>query len=245
MNGISFLYVVSSNEESKAFKALRRKHMKETSQFNDSFYLTRIFSYLSDTYNSFTAVERCHLKQKKEEEITDNIRRKLLNNEDFASEGFKVNSEARNQDKIIGYYDLKFEHSYWANQYFVLECKPLNMTNSRINAYIHKPIASNNEDGGLYRFLINKYASNKPFGGMLGYIVSDNCKAVADALKEKIQTLQITQGNLCFGGLQNSELLNTPVPNFDYSFQSNHSRICDNQIIMPIHIFHLFYDFTR
>ena len=245
MNGISFLYVASSNGESEAFKTMRRKHVQEASKFDDNFYLTQIFNYLSDTYNSFTATCRNALKQKKEEEITDYVRRKLQDNEDFVLDGFKVNTEARNQDKVTGYYDLKFEHSDWLNQYFVLECKPIDTKKSKVDAYIHKTIKSQGEDGGLYRFLINKYATNKPFGGMLGYIVSGNPKTVMDSLKKKIKTLQIVQGNFCFGNLQNSELLDNYVANFDYSFQSNHTRIYGGQIITPIHIFHLFYDLTQ
>ena len=245
MSGICFLYVASSNVESETFKTMRRKHMQEVSQFDDSFYLTQIFNYLSDTYSNFTATCRNTLKQKKEEEITDYVRRRLQNNEDFVLDGFKVNTEARNQDKVIGYYDLKFEHSDWLNQYFVLECKPINATKSKIDAYIHKNIKSQDEDGGIYRFLINKYATNKSFGGMFGYIISDNPQTVMDNLKKQIQILQITQGNLHFGNLQNSELLDAPIANFDYSFQSNHTRIYEGQLIAPIHIFHLFYDLTQ
>ncbi len=245
MSGVSFLYLESSNDESEAFKAMREKHMQEASKFDDNFYLTQIFKYLSDTYNSLTATCRNALKQKKEEEITDCIRRKLQNNEDFVLEGYKINSEARNQDTVVGYYDLKFENGDWLNQYFVLECKPINATKSKIDAYIHKTVKSQGEDGGLYRFLINKYATNKPFGGMLGYIISGDPQKAISSLKTKIQATQITQGDLCFGNLQNSELLNTPIANFNYSFQSNHARIYESQVIDPIHMFHLFFDLTQ
>ncbi len=245
MSGVSFLYVASSNDESEAFKTMRKKHMQEAATFDDNFYLTQIFKYLSDTYNSLTTTCRNTLKQKKEEEITDCIRRKLQNNEDFVLEGFKINSEARNQDTVVGYYDLKVENGDWLNQYFVLECKPIDTTKSKIDAYIHKTVKSQNEDGGLYRFLINKYATNKPFGGMLGYVISGDPQKTIGCLKTKIQTFQITQGDLCFGNLQNSELLNAPIADFNYSFQSNHVRIYEGQIIAPIHIFHLFFDFTQ
>ncbi|MDR1882056.1 MAG: hypothetical protein LBR26_04660 [Prevotella sp.] len=245
MSGVSFSYVASTNDESEAFKTMRRKHVLEASKFDDRFYLTQIFNYLADTYNSLAAACRNALKQKKEEEITDYLRRKLQNNEDFILEGFIVNTEARNQDKVIGYYDLKFEHSDWLNQYFVLECKPIDTTKSKIDAYIHKAIKSQDEDGGLYRFLINKYATNKPFGGMLGYIISGNPQQAIDNLKKRIQTFQITQGSLCFGNLQNSELLDTSIANFTYSFQSNHTRMYEGQIITPVHIFHLFFDLTQ
>jgi hypothetical protein len=245
MSGVNFLYLASANDESEAFKTMREKHVQEASKFDDNFYLTQIFNYLSETYNNLTTVCKNSLKQKKEEEITDYIRRRLQNNEIFVLEGFKVNSEARNQDKIIGYYDLKFENGDWLNQYFVLECKPINTTKSKMDAYIHKTTKYQGEDGGLYRFLINKYATDKPFGGMLGYIISNKPEDVITNLKKRIQSLQITSGSLNFGNLRNSDLLETPIENFKFSFQSNHLRMREKQMTLPIHIFHLFFDFTQ
>jgi hypothetical protein len=245
MNGVSFIYIASSNDESEAFKTMRKKHVQEAAAFDDNFYLTQIFHYLSETYNNFTPACRISLKQQKEEDITDYIRRKLQNNEDFILSGFKVNTEARNQDRVVGYYDLKFEHSDWMNQYFVLECKPINTTKSKIDAYIHKTTRNHDEDGGLYRFIINKYATGKLFGGMLGYIVSNTPEEVVSTLKKKIQSFQITKNGVCFGNIQNAELLELPVDKFVYSFQSKHVRIYNDQIIAPIHIFHLFFDFTH
>jgi hypothetical protein len=246
MNGVSFLYIASSNDESEVFKTMRKKHLQETANFDDNFYLTQIFNYLSETYNNFTPACRIFLKQQKEEEITDYIRRKLQNNKNFTLNGFRVNTEARNQDRFrIGYYDLKFEHSDWMNQYFVLECKPVNTAKSKIDAYIHKTSRNQGEDGGLYRFVINKYATDKLFGGMLGYIVSDTPEEVVNTLKKEIQSFQITKDGVYFGNIQNRELLEMTVDNFRYSFQSSHARIHNDQIIAPVHIFHLFFDFTR
>lgn len=245
MSSVSFLYVESSNDETEAFKAMRRKHMQEESKFDDNFYLTRIFEFLSEIYDSFTVTHKRELKGKTEEEITDCVRRKLQKNADFVSEGFRVNSEARNQDKIIGYYDLKFENGSWANQYLVLECKPVDISKSKLDAYVYKTTYSVGQDGGLYRFLINKYATGKAFGGMLGYIISGDPQKVVAGLKAKIQTFQIKQGDLCFGDLLNRELLDAPIANFNYSFQSNHTRICRGAIIDSIHMFHLFFDLTK
>jgi hypothetical protein len=245
MNGVSFAYVPSSKEEPESHRMMRKKHLQDASVFDDNFYLTQIFNYLSETYNNFTSACRNDLKQQNEETITDYVRRKLQNNKDFCLDGFIVNTEARNQDKVIGYYDLKFEHSDWLNQYFVLECKPVNATKSKIDAYIHKTSRNQDDDGGLYRFLINKYATDKLFGGILGYIVSSTPEEVINRLKKKIQSLQITTNGLCFGNIQNAQLLAMPVNGFPYSFQSDHVRIRDNQLIEPVHIFHLFFDLTQ
>jgi hypothetical protein len=216
---------------------MRKKHARDASDYDDNFYLTQIFNYLADTYNNFTPSCRNSLKQKKEEEITDYIRRELQKNEDFSLNGFIVNTEAQNQSEIVGYYDLKFENSYWKNQYFVLECKPVNDTKTKRDDYINS---------GLYRFLINKYAENLPFGGMLGYIISHNSEDIIVNLKEQIKSLQLPIANSCFGNLIDSYLLEMLVDKFQYSFQSNHTRVnTNNQIIAPIHIFHLFFDLTK
>ncbi len=245
MSNVDFLYIPASSSESDAFKIMRQKHVRESSKFDNNFYLTQIFTYLSAVYNSITADDREILRNRKEEEITDHIRRQLQNNENFVLDGFRVNSEARNQDKLIGYYDLKFEHSDWMNQYFVLECKPVNTSKSRVDAYIHNITKDKEEDGGLYRFLINKYATNSSFGGMLGYITSNKPDDVIAKLKEGVLLCNLTQGKLSFGYIQNSDLLNYPIANFRYSFQSNHVRIYEDRIITPIHMFHLFFDFTQ
>jgi hypothetical protein len=247
MTDINFKYIASSNEEAESFKTMRKKHSREASEYDDNFYLTQIFNYLADTYNNFTTACRNSLKQKKEEDITDNIRRKLQKNKDFSCGGFIVNTEARNQSEVVGYYDLKFEHSDWKNQYFAIECKKVNTTKGKIDDYLYKKATtSDEEDGGLYRFLINKYAENLPFGGMLGYITSHKPNDVVTKLKEQIKLFQLPVADSCFGNLIDSKLLEIPVDKFPYSFQSNHTRVNSNkQIIAPIHIFHLFFDFTE
>ncbi|RHJ80290.1 hypothetical protein [Parabacteroides sp. AM08-6] len=245
MSNVDFLYIPTSSSESNAFKEMRQRHLQESSKFDDNFYLTQIFAYLSTVYNSITADDREVLRNSKEEEITDHIRRQLQKNENFVLDGFMVNSEARNQDKLIGYYDLKFEHSDWISQYLVLECKPVSISKSRINAYIHNVTKHKEDDGGLYRFLINKYATNKSFGGMLGYIINNNPDDVITKLKEGILLCNLTHGKLSFGYIQNHNLLNCPIASFRYGFQSDHVRIYEDQIITPIHIFHLFFDFTQ
>jgi hypothetical protein len=244
MSNLSFVYIPSSVENSAEFKRLQRKHRKEMSSFSDSTYISEIFEHLSYVYYNLSLLEKKNLKVKKEEEITDYIRRKLQNNSDFGTSGFKVNTEARNQSITVGYYDLKFEHSHW-NNYFTLECKPIDLTKTKVDHYIHKS-NENKEDGGLYRFLINKYAENLPFGGMLGYIISDNPDKVIANLKNKIESFQLTEKNLSFGNLIDGKQLEISVANFQHSFQSDHIRSNINgQIIDPIHIFHLFFDLTN
>lgn len=125
----------------------------------------------------------------------------------------------------------------------MIECKPIDTSKKRIDAYIHKKNAFR-EDGGLYRFFINKYATNLSFGGMLGYIIKDTPEFVTNKLKEEISKFEITDDTVTYGSIINKQLLSDQVDGFEYSFQSNHIRIHKSEIIEPIHIFHLFIDLS-
>jgi hypothetical protein len=239
----------TSNADSETFIEMQQeRYMQTPSLFkSDDFYITKIIDFLYNTYNTITLSQKNNLKIQKEEDITDFIRKNLKENDDFKWSGFTVNTEPRNESSTIGYYDLKFENpAYWINRYFVFECKLMDNSKAKIDAYIHKKSTNtNSEDGGIYRFLINKYAENLPFGGMLGYVISNEPEEVTANLKKKIQSFRLIKENLSFGNLIDAELIETPVPDFEYSFQSNHVRINSrNQVIAPIHIFHLFLDLT-
>lgn len=244
MSEITFLYIEPGEQESKEFDKLKQKHILESSSFGDNYYINCVFNYIYEVYSSFTPKFKKYLRAKKEEEITDCIRRKLQKNVNFVVNGFIVNSEPRNQDKSIGYYDLKFEHSSWPKQYLVLECKPLDKTKKRISSYVYCKIKKDEDDGGIYRFLINKYATNLAFGGMLGYIINDDPDEIICKLKTEISNLSLICNNLSYGDIQNKELLEKSFGKFKYCFQSNHKRLYDDEIISPIHLFHAFLNLT-
>lgn len=242
MSNVSFSYIESSDEDLSVIMEIRKKHLKDVSQFGDNHYLSLIFNHLSDLYNGLSEADLRKLQSQKEEDITDSLKKILENNCQY--DGFIVNSEARNQSEIVGYYDLKIQHSDWYN-YFVLECKKLTNKNDKIDAYIHNKIDGAKDDGGLYRFLINKYCENKLFGGMLGYIVSDSPNVIVASIKSKIQSLKLTHHEVEFGNIIDSDLLGCSIQNIRYSFQSNHTRAHNNQLIAPIHMFHFFFDLTK
>jgi hypothetical protein len=247
MGDIEFVFTPYSTSDSEEYGSMRRKHMQESSVYsNDSFNITQIFGFISNFYKNISSENKNTLKNKNEEEITDSICKNIRENEDFQYSGFTVNIDARNQSHKVGYYDLKFENpAYWQGKYFVFECKPINLTAYRIREYLYKNTTTK-KDGGLYRFLINKYAENLPFGGMLGYVISDTPEEVMTKLKTKIKSFQITEDEMLFGNLIDEHLLNMHIPDFNHSFQSKHRRINQNkEIITPIHIFHLFLDLTK
>lgn len=244
MSNIAFVYVPSSDDKCQKFAQLRLQHIKESASYSDSDYITMILNRISTIFNTSTLTQRKSLCDKSEEDITDHIKRQLQNDEDFCyTEGFIVNTEARNQSSIVGYYDLKFENSYWLDNYFVLECKKIDGSDARSKEYIHKKTSSL-EDGGMYRFIINKYAENKPCGGMLGYVVKDSPTKVVEGLKDKITIHTLTHNGLVCGNTIDNEFLSTKVDGFDYSFQSNHTRVNNDIIIDPIHLLHIFWDLT-
>lgn len=241
MNNVGFVYIEPSTESAQALKEIKEKHIQDLSKYGDNDYLSEIFNYLSDLYVGLASSDKMSLISEKEEDITDFLKKRLQSEAEYA--GYRINSEARNQSNIIGYYDLKIEHSYW-NNYFVLECKRLNEEKNKLDAYIHNKI-STGDDGGLYRFCINKYSENKPFGGMLGYVISGCCDKIITDIKQSIKSFSLTLNNITYAELIDDNLLNKSINNISNTFQSQHSRINQNQLISPIHIFHFIFDFTK
>lgn len=248
MSNIAFVYMPSTDVKCQRLLELGKQHIKETESFSDSDYITMILKHISSVFSNTNLADRKSLQQKSEDEISDYIRRQLQNDADFSYGGFFINTQPRNQSQIVGHYDIKFENHYWRNNYFAVECKKLDASDAKSKEYIQKKIYKKktpSEDGGIYRFIINKYAENKPCGGMLGYIVGDTPKEVIERLKNKISIYSATHNGITCGGAVDSSLLSSNIDGFDYSFQSNHTRVSDNQVISPIHLFHMFWDLTN
>lgn len=106
-----------------------------------------------------------------EEVIKKIISKWLKCDQRFDTHGFIINREPSTDGNIDGYYDLKFEHSYWKSKYFPFECKNLDRHQASINEYVYNKAKN---DGGVYRYLTGKYASNLDFGGMIGFILEGN-----------------------------------------------------------------------
>lgn len=187
-----------------------------------------------------------------ESDISNSIKNWLNKNEDFSFQGLKAERESQNENRLlIGYYDLKFAHSFWKN-YYAIECKLLDESETKLKEYIYNPDKKKKKhpysDGGVYRFLINKYAQNLTYGGMLGYVQKGDVQQIITNIKERLTELEITLENGDkFGQPVNKELLTEKIQDKDYTFQSKHVR-CDlnsNKIIKPIHLHHILFDFTK
>lgn len=104
---------------------------------------------------------------------------------------------------------------------FVVECKRLEFADHR---YIEE---------GIKRFIELKYAEKDNFAGMLGFIISGNPYNIVESLKTKIKEYYPDSDMEFF--------LTQKVLGQALSFQSRHQRL--NQ--KDIHLYHLFFDFTK
>ena len=155
------------------------------------------------------------------------------------------NSQPRsNNEDIEGYYDLKFESPLWqaGQKHFAIENKVLKDNAESYKEYIYKPIANSSrtyDDGGMFRFLSNKYAQGQNYGGMIAFIKAGNTKEIKNNLKNKIKELKIQDKGKYYGEPINRNLLDFKVHDFENSFQSNHKRI-DGTEIQLIHLLFCF-----
>lgn len=225
-------------------KKLKQHHLNNLIDDEDA--VNQILSFL---FEFDQKSEKSVLMGKEEDEITDDIRDWLDKYEDFNFSGFKVDSQVKNRNRNQeGYYDLKFQHSDWEGAFY-FECKRMDETKTMTTEYVYRPATERTKaDGGLYRFLINKYAdANKDFGGMIGFVIKGAVKNVIDNVKDKISDLKITENKIKFGQSTNPKLLEQTISGNKNTFLSQHVR-CDktvNKIISPVLIYHIFFDFTQ
>ena len=178
------------------------------------------------------------------------IRKKLEDDDTFTTEHLlTVDLEPQNKhSELLGFYDIKIRSSLW-NSYFTFECKCVNSTQASIFEYVHNPHKVKQkrkfEDGGLYRFLINKYAKDKRFGGMAGFLQKGDLSQAKNLIYAQIKTLKLVCSPACFGALSEEGILEeADIP---YYFQTNHSRfdISEKRECAPVKIHHFLYDFTK
>lgn len=209
----------------------------------DADWINFIYQYLIRFHNELT--EDNEFKDKSENQITDDIYFWLINLKEFTKK-ITVTSEPKTDNiEIEGYYDLKFQSPLWngGQTHFAIENKILKDRTESYKEYIYKPIGNSNrkyDNGGMFRFLSNKYADKEAYGGMLAFIKQDNISAIADQLKDKVKALVISDNNKQYGKLINEKLLETNIQGFENSFQTNHIRKDGTEI----HLYHLLFQFN-
>ena len=143
----------------------------------------------------------------------------------FDNAGLIINLEPSTECKVSGFYDLKFEHSDWRNQYFSFEVKNLGKAKSitlskSINEYVYVK-EKDREDGGMYRYLNGKYACNMNFGGMIGFVIGRTENSIIEKLINKIYTVY---DNNTIGMLTNDKIIKNSIYRNPNTFDSIHIR---------------------
>lgn len=206
--------------KTKAMSNLRDQLRK----LDDETWKNYIFSHLFQYYNSVdnraiqTIIEKETDKKKAnvETEIKKHIRNWLTRQcENFNEQEFIVNLEPSSECNQDGFIDLKFEHSSWRNKYFSFEAKNLGKIKGReqstlISKYVYVK-TKDREDGGMYRYMTNKYACELYFGGMLGFVVGEN-KNLLNKLTDKIKTVyeklekgRLTEEKIVFNSIESNK----------------------------------------
>jgi len=226
------------------FETIANKFIEQT---DDKSWVDFILTYLIEFYNSQD--DKISFINKSENQITEIIYIWLNNKKNFRRK-MVVNSQPRTDNtKIEGYYDLKFQSNLWRENdiHFAIENKILQNTNTSIKEYTYYPNKSKGtsenkkyyDDGGMFRFLSNKYAENQLFGGMLAFIKDSEISEIKTNLKDKIKKLKISDDTGIYGQLINDNSINTTILNFDNSFRTNHIRKDGTSI----DLYHLFFVF--
>lgn len=155
---------------------------------------------------------------------------------------FILNRESSSENEAEGYYDLKFEHSQWS-KYFSFEAKNLGQTKSitlahSIDEYVYIKAKS---DGGMYRYMTNKYACDLDFGGMIGFVVSDANVSIMDLLINKIQSIFC---NDSIGCLIDDKIITSSIAGNSNTFDTTHF-VEYGDVNKTIRLHHILMDFTK
>lgn len=248
-NNISFFNIPKTDILSEKINKVHEYCEKISLSQNDDDWKFLVFKFLFKFYNE-NAINKNIFSNKSEMEIKEYIRDWLDNDREFCS-AISIELESKSKGTAQeGYDDIKFRSILWntGRSYFVFECKLMDETATRTKEYTYNPTTkSKKADGGLYRFLINKYAANKEFGGMIGFVVKGKINNVIINVKNKISELKITENSLEFGQLTEPEILNKTIAGNRETFLSEHIRWDKdtNKIISPVLIYHIFFDMAN
>jgi len=241
------------------FKLPKTKVMSDSRiqlrQLFDADWKNYIFSHLFQYYNAVdNKVVQAIIKNEKnkekaniEREIKEHIRNWLKRqSESFNVQGFIINLEPSAECNKEGYIDLKFEHSDWQSKYFSFEAKNLGdikstIQSTSINEYVYVKTKSR-EDGGMFRYITNKYACELNFGGMLGFVIGKNEDLISN-LTDKIKSVY---NHLEYGKLTGEKVVLNSIENNENTINTIHIR--KNRfsgIDEEFYLYHIILDFTN
>ncbi len=203
-------------------------------EIDDQIWKKHILSYLS-TYFKETdnkIIQKIINEENKkpraeiETAIKKHIKKWFRKNTKFLNAGFIVNIEVGSEGRREGFYDIKFQHSFWnfTKTYFPFECKNLGKTKSMslaksIREYVLVDTESKT-DGGMYRYFIDKYSTNQNFGGVIGFVVSETQNSLTKKLVEEIEDIYSTKE---IGKLTKEKIIIETINDYN-TFDSHHIR---------------------
>ena len=125
---------------------------------------------------------------KLEDHITDKFCAHLRNNKNRSKHFFLILPQVKvldNEGTEIGRIDLKFILGNEENIYFSFESKVLRLPHpsGKIRRVGYGKYVTN----GMYRYFNGQYASGLDKGGMLGYVMDENCAEAIKGLKKAIE----------------------------------------------------------
>ena len=198
-------------------------------QISDEEWKNHILSYLMQYCDEVNKNEVAIIISKEKEKNRSNIESVLKQhiknwfkeNNRFLLAGFKIDREPHSEGAFEGYYDFKFQHSYWKH-YFPFECKNIEAeSKSKLTKSTKEYIYQPPKNGGVYRYLIKKYSPDQNFGGMIGFLLSGNIHMVVDNIIKKLEVLDISDKHL--GKLTASGIKRNSIADNKNTFNSSHN----------------------
>jgi len=213
-------------------------------ELSDTEWKNYIFFHLLQFYREVDNNEIVELigkkKQKERSDIEETIKKYigkwLKNNQQFDLHEFVVNREPSSEEG--GFYDFKIEHSQWRKKYFAFECKNLYKSFISINSYVYYRFKKDGvlrEDGGVYRYMINRYAKDLDFGGMIGFVIAGDSNLIMEKI---IQKMHDTFDNNDIGQLTDKRIIRNSIENNSNTFDSIHLRLEENRMKKRIFTLH-------
>ena len=249
--GITFIHTRESyQDEIESLSDIANIVREKSLRNKDDFWVESIIEHLLFLYQNISPNQKQLLRNFDERKIKEFILNKLETNDIFTKDHLlTVDLEAQNKHSDqLGFYDIKIRSSLW-DSYFSLECKCLDNSQISIIEYVCNPNKSkkNKEkytDGGIYRFLINKYSKDIKWGGMIGFIRNGDFFKIKKSIFTHIKEIKLLSNSKYFGILEKEGIIET---NYPFYFQSYHSRydISENRECAPVKIHHFLYDFTE
>ena len=128
------------------------------------------------------------LRSESEDEITNRLAGRLLNDPLFDDLPYDVVPQSwllGVDGQRLGRIDLRFKHRHSARDYFAFEAKRLHVTYP--GGSFRREYGKYTADQGMMCFVVGKYSSGMTAGGMLAYVMDDDCLRAWKGIHRQIE----------------------------------------------------------